>query len=211
MQSSRLVLASGSPYRARILREAGYELVVDPPGIDERAADHLLASLGPGALAVELARRKARAVAGRHPGQVVLAGDQVGVLGDGPGARLLNKQPDVTSAVEQLMALSGTTHCLYNGMYLLDVATGEGLGDVDVQEVTMRTFTRSEALDYVERFTPFDTAGSYRMEDAAEMEPEAGFVLEVLGEDESGVLGVPLPMLERMTQRLRVLLRSAPI
>ncbi len=63
------------------------------------------------------------------------------------------------------MALSGTTHHLYNGMYLLDVASGESVGDVDVQEVTMRDFTRDEAAAYVERFAPFDTAGSYRMED----------------------------------------------
>jgi predicted house-cleaning NTP pyrophosphatase (Maf/HAM1 superfamily) len=116
--------------------------------------------------------------------------------------KLLNKQPDVARAVAQLMDLSGTTHHLHNGMYLLDVDTGESVVDVDVQRVTMRCFTKSEATDYVERFLPFDTAGSYRMEDAAAMEPGTGFVVEVVGEDDSGVLGVPLPMLARMVTRL---------
>lgn len=204
---TELVLASGSPYRARILSDAGYRLVIDPPEVDERAADHLLHSLGPGGLAMELARRKAEAVAPRHPGAVVFAGDQVGVVEQaGVGERLqtkmLNKQPDVPRAVEQLMVLSGTTHHLHNGMYLLDVDTGECAVDVDVQRVTMRRFTRSEAIEYVERFLPFDTAGSYRMEDAAEMHPGTGFVVEVMGEDDSGVLGVPLPMLARMVTRL---------
>lgn len=202
-----LVLASASRYRAKILSDAGYRLVIDPPAFDERAADHLLESLGPGGLAMELARRKAEAVAHRHRGRVVLAGDQVGVLdragvGDGSRLTLLNKQPDVSRAVEQLMVLSGTTHHLHNGLYLLDVDTGESVVDVDVQRVTMRRFTRSEAAEYVERFLPFDTAGSYRMEDAAEMDLGAGFVVEVMGEDDSGVLGVPLPMLERMVARL---------
>lgn len=201
-EGPELVLASGSPYRARILGDAGYRLVIDPPGIDERAADHLLGALGPGGLAVELARRKAEAVAPRHMGAVVLAGDQVGVVGERSTMRLLNKQPDVAGAVEQLMALSGTTHHLHNGMYLFDTSTGASVAEVDVQRVTMRVFTRSEAIDYVERFRPFDTAGSYRMEDAAEMAPGTGFVLEVEGEDDSGVLGVPLPMLARMVTRL---------
>lgn len=210
---TELVLASGSPYRARILVSAGYRLVVDPPEIDERSADHLLDHLGPGGLAMELARRKAESVALRHPGALVLGGDQVGVVQRGPVegqvgvrdrslTRMLNKQPDVSGAVEQLMALSGTTHHLHNGMYLLDVDTGESVVDVDVQQVTMRSFTRSEATAYAERFAPFDTAGSYRMEDSAEMEPGAGFVVEVIGEDDSGVLGVPLPMLARMVKRL---------
>lgn len=206
-----LVLASASPYRARILSDAGYRFVIDAPDVDERAADHLLEELGPDGLAMELARRKAYAVAPRHRGATVLAGDQVGVVGERGGhrdqhgrshLRLLNKQPDAAGAIEQLMALSGTVHHLYNGMCLLDVTTGESVVDVDVQRVTMRAFTRSEATEYVERFRPFDTAGSYRMEDAAEMTPGAGFVIEVVGEDDSGVLGVPLPMLARMSSRL---------
>lgn len=156
---------------------------------------------------MELARRKAEAVAPRHAGAVVFAGDQVGVVDQGdildqPRLKLLNKQPDASRAVEQLMVLSGTTHHLHNGMYLLDVDTGESVVDVDVQRVTMRCFTRREATEYVERFLPFDTAGSYRMEDAAEMEPGTGFVVEVVGEDDSGVVGVPLPMLARMVTRL---------
>lgn len=206
-----LVLASGSPYRARMLSDAGYKLVIDPPDVDERAADHLLDSLGPGGLAMELARRKAVAVAPRHRGSTVLAGDQVGVVGEGSGRwdqhnrpplTLLSKQQDAAGAIEQLMALSGTTHHLHNGMCLLDTTTGRTVIDVDVQQVTMREFTRAEAAEYVKRFEPFDTAGSYRMEDAAAMPPGTGFVIEVVGEDDSGVLGVPLPMLARMVTRL---------
>lgn len=198
----RLVLASGSPYRARLLGEAGYDLVIDPPGVDERSADHLLAGSGPGGLALELARRKAAVVAQRHPGATVLAGDQVAVVDARSGLRQLHKQPDVDAAVEQLMAISGTTHRLHNGVYVLDVDTGTSVEGIDVQEVTMRRFERSEARRYVERFRPFDTAGCYRLEDGSEMGPLEPFVTTVVGEDPTGVLGVPIPMISRMLQRL---------
>ena len=57
----------------------------------------------------------------------------------------------------------------------------------------MRRFDASEARDYVERFTPFDTAGSYRLEDGDAMAPLAPFVTSVVAEHDSGVLGLPLP------------------
>lgn len=197
-----LVLASGSPYRRRILAEAGFRLTVDVPGVDERALDDRLAELGGSALSVELAVLKAEAVASRHPGQQVLAGDQVGVVRTAGGPLQLHKQPDEDSAVEQLMQLSGTTHHLHNGMCLLDVDSGARVCDVDVQEVTMRSFSEPEARSYVRRFAPHDTAGSYRMEDGESMAPLEPFVVSVVGEDPTGVLGVPVPMLRRMILRL---------
>ncbi len=201
--AGQLVLASGSIYRARLLRDAGYAVVVDPPEVDERCEDHLLGRLGPDGLAVRLARRKVRAVARRHRGEVILGGDQVGVVPLAGESHQLHKQPDARSAVAQLMRISGTTHRLHNGMFVLDVDSGAGISDVDVTVVTMRKFDEAEAREYVERFEPFDSAGSYRMEDGAAMAPLEPFVTEVSAEDDSAVLGVPLLMLERMLADLR--------
>lgn len=198
-----LVLASGSVYRARLLAEAGYSVVVDPPDIDERSLDHLLDPLGAGGLAVELARRKALAVADRHAGSVVLGGDQVGVVVAEGETRQLHKQADADAAVAQLMTISGTTHHLHNGMFVWDVDSTIGVAGVDVTVVTMRSFCEEEARCYVQRFEPFDTAGSYRIEDGASMAPLEAFVTDVIAEDPSAVLGVPLAMLERMLEELR--------
>jgi septum formation protein len=198
-----LVLASGSVYRKQLLDEAGIAVTVDPPDIDERVLDDDFAALGAEGVALELARRKAAVVAARHPGSAVIAGDQVGVLerGDAP-ALMLTKQPDTEAAVAQLMALSGTTHRLVNGLVVLapDGRTAEG---VDVQEVTMRPFTRSEATAYVGAFEPWDTSGSYRLEDQDRMGSGEGFVTAVRGEDRSGVLGLPVPLLRRLLASLR--------
>ncbi len=196
-----LVLASRSRYRARMLAEAGIAATVDPADVDERAFDDLLSSDGPETLALELARRKALAVAPRHPGALVLGADQVGVLPTPGGPRLLTQQPDPDHAVAQLLSLSGTTHRLVNGLVLLDTANRREFTGTDVQEVTFRSLTEPEVRRYVDRFRPWDTAGSYRLEDQEDMPPGEGFVTSVVGEDPSGVLGLPLPLLRRLLSR----------
>ncbi|MEZ5268439.1 MAG: Maf family protein [Microthrixaceae bacterium] len=128
---SRIVLASGSRYRARVLTDAGYDVEIDPPRVDERILDPLFHSEGPQHLATELARLKVLDVAPRHPGATVLAGDQVGVLTAGDRQVLLSKTPDARSAVRQLMAMSGTVHRLVNAIVVMRVprrAVGERCG-----------------------------------------------------------------------------------
>jgi septum formation protein len=194
----RVVLASSSRYRAQMLAAAGIDAEIDPPDVDERAHDRLLTELGPDGLALELARQKAAEVAVRHPDALVIAADQVGVVPDGDVNILLTKQPDVGGAVAQLMTMSGTTHELVNGLVVLDTATGARSEGVDRQRVTMRRFGEDEASEYVGRFEPFDSSGSYRLEDQEHMAPLSPFVVAVDGEDDSGVLGLPLPLLHRL-------------
>lgn len=198
----RIVLASGSRYRAGVLRDAGWDVEVDPPDVDERAADGLLDEVGPEGLALELARRKLADVAPRHPGRVVLAADQVGVLTTGTGHTMLTKQEDPDAAVEQLWSMSGTTHRLVNGVVVSNDGGGTVVEGVDVNEVTMRRFSRDEAAEYVQRFRPFDTSGSYRLEDGELMAPLAPFVVGVVGQHPSGVVGLPLPLLERLIREV---------
>jgi len=189
-----LLLASGSRYRAEVLRGAGYTVRTSAPEVDERALDHWLVERGPEALAVELAQLKLRDVLTRRStGLPVVAADQVGILWGADGPLLLTKADDHESACSQLRRLSGTTHQLINGLIVW--RNGESATGVDVMEVTFRDLSEEEIRTYVERFEPFDTAGSYRIEDDGGHVP---FVTEVIGEDRSGVLGLPLPLLRRL-------------
>ncbi len=196
-----LVLASGSSYRADVLREFGINVVIDPPDVDERALDPLLADNGPDLLAVQLARLKARDVAARHPGSWVLAADQVALLERGGSVEMLTKQAKEFDAVAQLVRMSGTVHHLVGGLVLMEADSGRFVSGTDVHLVRMRDFSRQEALSYVQRFTPHDTAGSYRIEDSELMAPGQGLVLEVVGESPTGVLGMPIPLLRRLLGR----------
>lgn len=196
------VLASSSRYRAEVLAAAGTVALVDPPGIDERALDPLWSTSGAEGLALELARRKADAVRGRHPDAIVLAADQVGVVSGSDGELMLTKQPDLPRSVAQLLRMAGTTHRLVNALVLLDTSSGRRVEGLDVHLVTMRGFSADEAAEYVRRFEPFDSSGSYRLEDQERMAPLRPFVVSVEGEHDSGVLGLPLPLLGRLAAQL---------
>lgn len=193
-----LVLASGSRYRAAVLGEAGFEVLIEAPEVDERALDELLDPTEPEEHALRLALAKACAVADRIPDALVIAADQLGILEGPDGPVFLHKQPTFETAVDQLMRMSGTKHRLVNGVVVLDTRTGEHRDGVDVMLVTMRSFGAEEASAYVERFEPYDSAGSYRMEDQEQMEPSERLITKVEGEDPSGVLGMPIPLLRRL-------------
>jgi septum formation protein len=118
---------------------------------------------------------------------VVVAADQAAVL----DARLLTKPGSVERAIGQLVAMSGRTHELVNGV----VALGPGdrvATEVDRHVVTMRAYDRAEAESYVERFRPLDCVGSYRIEDDADL------IASVQGSGRDGVIGLPLAVVRRL-------------
>ena len=198
----RIVLASASPSRAQLLREAGVDAVVDPADIDERAFDELFWRVGADGLALALARRKAEVVAARHRDAWVIGADQVGVVGEGRAACLLVKCSTAETAIEQLMRLRGGEHRLVNGVVVLAAPRGPSVEGLDEQVVRMRAFDEASARRYVDRCRPFDSVGSYRLEDDEEMGEGERFVEQITGEHTSGVVGLPLPLLWRLFERM---------
>ncbi|HKY14590.1 MAG TPA: Maf family protein, partial [Microthrixaceae bacterium] len=161
---NRLVLASTSPYRHRLLIDAGIDHVVVAPSFDERGLDDELATLGEDGLALALARGKARSV-GSQEGAWILAADQIAVL-DGPvGSEMLTKPGTIERAVAQLARMAGREHRLVNGIVLLHPETGRDLSAVDVHVVRMHEYDERAARAYVERHRPLDSVGAYRIED----------------------------------------------
>ena len=105
-----VVLASASPIRATLLRNAGVDFTVDPAGIGEDDVKVSLKAEGASAahVADTLADLKARQVSMRHPGALVIGADQV-LECDGV---LFDKPYDLTGAKNTLYALQGRTHTL---------------------------------------------------------------------------------------------------
>jgi septum formation protein len=104
------VLASSSAIRARLLAAAGVDAIIDPAAIDEARikAESRAAGKEAGDCAVLLAEAKAKDVAGRHRGALVLGTDQM-LECDG---RWFDKPRDMDEVRAQLQALSGRTHRL---------------------------------------------------------------------------------------------------
>lgn len=130
-----LILASSSPFRADILRNAGIAFAVEAAKIDERSVEVPLLGSGasPENVAEILAEAKALEVSGRFPNSLVLGCDQTLSLGD----ELFHKPADMEGARRHLLKLSGQTHELNSALVL--ARSGKAIWrHVSIARLTMR-------------------------------------------------------------------------
>lgn len=181
-----IVLASASPRRASLLREAGIAFRVLPAAIDE--------TIPPGreplAAARDLAEAKAQAVRPRVRG-VVLAADTLVVAGDG---EILGKPIDAQDARRMLRKLSGTTHSVVTGVAVDRDEPPARVVDLVETRITMRPMTAAEIDAYVASGESDGKAGGYAIQETADR-----FVTRVEG-SWSNVVGLPM---ERVLEILR--------
>ena len=202
-----MILASQSPRRIELMREAGYEFRVIPARVDETPRT----GEDPFALVGRLSQAKAHAVAAAHaePGEVVLAADTIVTL-DG---EILGKPADADDARRMLRELSGRTHQVATGVYLLRAAGTDG-GDAGaaagenecapcedgftvVTDVEFYELTENEIEAYVTTGEPFDKAGAYGIQG------EAGRLLvRGIRGDFYNVVGLPVAEVVRHLKRL---------
>ena len=153
----RILLASQSPRRSQLLEQAGLPFVIRANEVEETYPDTLPVEEVP----VYLARKKARAARAylETDRDVVLAADSVVIL-DG---EIFGKPEDAAAARAMLGRLSGREHRVITGVCLLtreqDVAFG------DLTTVKFAPLTEAEIAYYVERYRPFDKAGSYAIQE----------------------------------------------
>jgi septum formation protein len=178
-----LVLASRSPIRLALLRDAGVPVEIQPADIDERTIEQRSTARDAGDLAALLAREKAQTIAARLPGRLVLGADQTLALGE----RRFSKPTDRASAREQLEALRGRTHELHTAIALAreDKVLFEHR---EVARLTMRAFSDRFLEAYLDAMGASVTAsvGGYQLE-------RAGIQLfERIEGDHFVILGLPL-------------------
>jgi len=156
----KIILASGSQARTRLLANAGVDHVCDPPHVNEKAIKASWAGR-PEALARELARTKALTVSARHPDALVIGGDQVLAL----GAHVLDKPETLQDVHDQLVRLRGREHRLISAVA---VAHGPDIGWdlVDTAHMHMRAFSDAFIDDYVARVGQevIGSVGAYHLE-----------------------------------------------
>lgn len=183
--AAKLVLASASPRRARLLRELGVEFEVVVSNVDE--------ALHPGEsgeLAAErLACAKALAVAAGRPAPV-LAADTV-VLSAG---ELLGKPADPDDARRMLQRLSGHAHEVVTGVCL--AWQGRVLSARESTRVTFAALSPAEVDWYVSTGEPMDKAGAYHVDGLGAL-----FIKAVSGSP-SNVAGLPLRLVYALAGEL---------
>jgi septum formation protein len=192
-----LVLASTSPRRATLLREAGVAFTQDSPGIDDAAEAALLAACrvaghDPAAVVRRLALAKLLAAAVRLPGQTILAADTICHL-DG---ELLGKADDEAHARAILGRLRGRAHEVLTGVALL-AGAGRLLADVVTSHVRFNRFDEATLEAFLATGLWAGKAGAYGIQDA-----ESAPLIEGVTGSVANVKGLPI-------ERVRSLLAEA--
>jgi septum formation protein len=178
----RLILASASPRRSELLRNAGIAFEVDPANVHEEP----LPGEKPIEYAQRLARDKARAVFVRHSDAIVLGADTVVVVDD----HLLEKPANADDAARMLRLLSGRTHQVITGVCLL--AANFERTEAEVTQVAFVSMSEQEIVEYVASDEPMDKAGAYGIQGMA-----SRWVKRIEG-DYFNVVGLPVARVYRM-------------
>jgi septum formation protein len=156
----RLILASASPRRAEILRDAGVSFTVVSSAVDETPYPEE----APQALVQRLADAKADLVAARAVGPaIVIAADTVVVL-DG---QVLGKPRSTDDARHMLEQLSGRTHSVHTGVSLIRLPDAGRLQFVETTLVHFSRLTADEISKYLATEEPYDKAGAYAIQGRA--------------------------------------------
>lgn len=189
-----IVLASASPFRRKMLEDAGLTFEVERPEIDERAVEGAIEGAGvtPEDLAAILAEAKALDVSQKRPGAIVIGADQTLSLGD----EVLHKPRDMEAARRRLLALSGRTHQLNSAVVLM--RDGETLWrHVGVARLTMRSFDPGFVGRHLARVgdRALESVGAYQIEG------EGIQLFERIEGDHFTIIGLPLlPLLAKLRE-----------
>jgi septum formation protein len=159
----KLVLASGSPRRAEILRNAGFAFDIFPTNVDEtrlpeeRAEDYVCR------LAQEKARTALERLGRDAIPRIVIGADTTVVANN----RTLGKPANKQEAAEMLRLLSGQTHEVLTGLSIIRSTDARATSHVEITRVTFSDLSESEIGDYIASGEPFDKAGGYGIQGIA--------------------------------------------
>jgi len=159
----KLILASSSPRRAEILRDAGIAFEARGTNIDESCISGESSEMLVARLAESKARASARQLAAK-PQDAIVIGADTSVELDG---EIFGKPRDAAHAAEMLAKLSGRTHRVLTGIFLVRLADGATRAAVETTSVTMTAMTAEELDLYVASGEPLDKAGAYAIQGLA--------------------------------------------
>ncbi len=178
-----LILASASPRRQQLLREAGISFEVHAAHINEDQN----AGEPPLEYALRLAREKAQPVAQHYPQNYVLGADTIGVLAE----EVLGKPADAADAARMLRQLSGKEHQVTTAVAVIKPG-GSVQTRSSTTQVHFREMTEDEIQQYVAGGEPMDKAGAYAIQGGA-----SRWANRIVGEF-SNVVGLPLSLVTDM-------------
>ncbi|HEV3282327.1 MAG TPA: Maf family protein [Acidimicrobiales bacterium] len=190
MTARSLVLASGSPARLRLLRDAGFDPKVVVSGIEESGVQ----APDTTGLVTLLAERKAAAVADVSGHAVVVGCDSVLDFGGRPHG----KPSSVDEARQWLTSMRGRSGTLFTGHCVIDEPSGRQAAGVAATVVRFAVTTDAELDAYLATGEAMDVAGGFTLDGRS-----APFVDGIDG-DPGTVIGLSLPLLRSLLAELSI-------
>ncbi|MBN1766672.1 MAG: septum formation protein Maf [Sedimentisphaerales bacterium] len=182
-----IILASASPRRAGLLRDAGYDFSIEAA----RIAEPVVPEIGAKHAAVwaeTLAYLKARTVSMDHPDTIVIGADTVVTHGD----TIIGKPADEADARRILSTLFGGDNEVITGLALLCPALNKTIITHETTTLVMRAMNPREVDDYIASGAWRDKAGAYALQEGGDK------FLQSISGSESNVVGLPLEKLNRI-------------
>jgi len=153
----KLILASQSPRRRRLLKQLGLEFEVQPSHIPE----YFDSDRAPEQNARRLAKAKATEVSKKQTNAIIISADTIVVL----GRRVLGKPASAAEAVTMLKLLSGKEHTVITAFAIVDCRSGKSVTGTERTRVKFRKLSIKEIRSYVDSGSPMDKAGAYGIQD----------------------------------------------
>jgi len=188
----KLILASSSPRRAEVMRNAGFVFEVRPADVDETRQAHEAAEAYVSRIAKAKAETVAQRVRAAGERAIVIAADTT-VVAEG---QILGKPRDADDARRMLRLFSGKTHEVLTALCVINIPTGKEALHVERTRVDFLKMSEEEIESYIQIGEPFDKAGAYGIQGIA-----GRFATSIEG-CYFNVLGLPLSRLWTTLQEL---------
>jgi len=187
----KIILASGSAQRKKLLKMAGLKFTIKKSRADEIQRIKTTCA----ALVKENALLKARDAAARLKTGIVIGADTVVY---GGGKTLIGKPKDLADARRILRVMAAKPHWVYTGVAVIDAQTRRTVVDYEKTKVYMHLLTRREMDRYHAHITPLDKAGGF------DIEGRGGTFIHRIEGCYTNVIGLPMVKLRMMLKEFGI-------
>ena len=189
----KLILASASPRRAEVLRDAGFEFEIQPANVDESRLPNEAVEAYVRRVATAKADVIAQANLSDGTPAIVIAADTVVLAGQ----EILPKPKDAEDARRMLRLLSASTHEVLTGLFVIRAYDGISFTHVERTRVEFTRLSETDIDSYIQTKEPFDKAGAYGIQGVG------GRFVRRIGGCYFNVMGLPLSRLWEILRQMR--------
>ena len=188
-RKAALILASASPRRKDLLKQAGFKFKVVPSGLDESSLK--IANADPAGFAAEVALAKAVEVAGRYPAALVIGADTVVDF----NGEIIGKPTDARDAERIIRLLFSAPHKVITAVAIIRIKDHTQVVETDTTTVYPKKLTNEQIADYIKTSRWQGKAGAYGIKETGDE-----FVERIDGSI-TNVMGFPMELVQRLLKK----------